>query len=536
MKQLHYTQIFKTNKAIQISNNLTVCERRFFNQIIAIVKAAPKENHAKKEYKANIASFLNLLNHKSNTRYSEVRSVLDKLLQKIVTMITPTEEEWCNTNYIAEHELTKETKTITFGISKNIQNLILDISKGYTDLDAGILNRLKSKHSMALYENLMSITFKTNTVCINLDKLKRQLCGDEYAYINYFWYFQANVLKPAIAEINAKTNIHVEYEAIKNIFNKVEKIQFKVIKHGRLEGQEAPTEEKQASMMETIAALPYKAVTSFKEALKYKSKLEIKPEIEKSREIEEENQPKAVKELLNIGILKSKATAMHAKEPERLQAIVHEVAIRYRYKKAEEQARIIVKLFDQNACEIKQRQSLKIENQTQNTYTNIENQTQNMHTNVVNQQQNTHTQEIFKLQTTEQIQAKPQNHLNFDQLSEEEKITLMKKNVHKIHPRQLQEMQNDYEIKLFERNRDFYNPNHNDYIEDFFKTSSGINFIRHFDERNNKIKKDAPQYVRNAFTSYIRECIKAIIVEKYFKIDDFYSWLTGHNVVRTYLI
>jgi hypothetical protein len=106
---------------------------------------------------------------------------------------------------------------------------------GYTKLNLSIINALKSKHSMMLYEYLLMKlnfhTFKrydrdTLKLEIEVDTLRKMLCHYQKSYEN-FDLFRRKILKPALDEINQKTDLNIDIELLKQC-KKVQSIAFSI--------------------------------------------------------------------------------------------------------------------------------------------------------------------------------------------------------------------------------------------------------------------------------------------------------------------
>jgi hypothetical protein len=96
---------------------------------------------------------------------------------------------------------------------------------GYTKLNLSLVNSLKSKHSIMLYEYLLMKlhfhTFKKHqrdflNLPVDLDVVRKMLCHHQKSYED-FDLFHRKVLKPALEEINEKTDLSVTFELDKSL-------------------------------------------------------------------------------------------------------------------------------------------------------------------------------------------------------------------------------------------------------------------------------------------------------------------------------
>jgi len=220
----------KSNVAIQISNNLTCLERKYFNNIIYnLHRQASNTSH---EYlHIPIVEFTRL--SEANITHKRVQATLNKLLTKVIYWIKPTEEKFHNSTYIAEHQLENGMLKIYLApMVRKVLSMEFCKKSGYTKLNLNMLNELKSTHSMALYEVLCSKTFAANDVTFELNAIQEMLTatrerqGFKSSYYSDYARLNAQVIKKAVADINEKTDITVSYEGIKNQSGKVVKVAF----------------------------------------------------------------------------------------------------------------------------------------------------------------------------------------------------------------------------------------------------------------------------------------------------------------------
>ncbi|MFM2344794.1 MAG: hypothetical protein RLZZ210_1406 [Pseudomonadota bacterium] len=224
----HNYSINKTNFAIDISNNLTLLERKFFNHILFSIQEQGWNN---KVYTISASSFSNLIGSKENRQnHNKIKSILRRLLTKELKILNAKYIGYEACTYISYIKLEdrnviielseklKEHLNINFVNEQGIKN----ISYGYTNLNLSLINQLNSTHSIAIYEFLAKIknqnidTIDINTL-IEISSCKK--CYKE------FKRFNQSILKPALKEINQFTDLKISYELIKYA-NKVSKIKF----------------------------------------------------------------------------------------------------------------------------------------------------------------------------------------------------------------------------------------------------------------------------------------------------------------------
>lgn len=318
IRQDKYT-LYKANRAIKISNNLTKVEKKFFNHILFISQVDLDIS----TYKTNANIFDFLIGNKNGQEHKKIKKIFDNLLSKIINIIEPTETEFQKTTYLSSVGL--KNGVIDFELSKKIKEYFcIDNKKpknqiqSYTKLDLNIVNSLNSAHSISLYEIIKSKIFAKNQFTIDLKELKQNLCSDK-TYYDEFARFNEKVLKKSIADINKNSDIQVSCDFIKAYDNKtVEKVSFNV--------------------KNKIIELEEKNTNPFSE--------EIKITLDENYK----DYPDEVKQLVDIGIKPvSKILSWYKKDKNRLIANLKEVKTKYKDKNNEEKARLIAHLWKVNA-------------------------------------------------------------------------------------------------------------------------------------------------------------------------------------------
>ena len=148
-------------------------------------------------------------------------SIIEQNLQKLMNI---TIEKSYGKNHWAMFTLissvVRKHNKLIFEFSYLITDALLE-NNYYTTLNLLIIQTLKSKYSVALYEILMRYK-KINIPKFEIENLKKLLGADNYTI---YRDFRRQALEKAIKEINDKTELFVNYEPIKR-GQKVIAIQF----------------------------------------------------------------------------------------------------------------------------------------------------------------------------------------------------------------------------------------------------------------------------------------------------------------------
>ena len=235
-RQDNYTPqiIKKSNLLIEKSNSLSFNLHKILN--LVLLEEQQREGTDLK-LSLPVRKFVDLVGEKQIYRTKLFyHKIAKKLISNTLDLIEPNELSIDVTSLISRFTLEKGfihiKMTEEFKALSNLDYVFSNgekvINYGYTKLDLNIVNKLNSKHSIALYEYLI-MKFKCNTnykknkdsinLELSLDLLKKLLCNDKNSYQDVD-LFNRKILKIAINEINNKTDIQILFKPIKDYNNK----------------------------------------------------------------------------------------------------------------------------------------------------------------------------------------------------------------------------------------------------------------------------------------------------------------------------
>lgn len=224
------TLIKKHSSLIQTNNVTTLQQRKSINAFILIARQVLKRDPNQTTFKIELSTLKKLAWIK-NTNYEAVKESLKGLLTTAIeynVLDKDKEVEWGAFNILSEVNIKTENNNnavISFWFPTKILEQIKS-PRMYSTLDLVIIRDLNSKYSLALYEllkdyqNLWTFVFK-------VEDLKKTLWVDQMKGYKVFSEFRKRVLKPAVDEINEKTDLQVTYEGKKQGAEYVE-VEFKV--------------------------------------------------------------------------------------------------------------------------------------------------------------------------------------------------------------------------------------------------------------------------------------------------------------------
>ena len=208
----------KHSSLIQSNNITTLQQRKAFNVMIFFARQELKQD-------PNLRIFtldLNILRKLAGIKDTNLKNVKEALRSmqdlKIEYNVLGKDKEEIRESIVilpkVKIKTDKNTSLLSFEFPTDILEQIKN-PKMYANLDLLIVRDLNSKYSLALYEILKDY-INIGQLRINIKDLKTALGVDQNKGYIIYTSFNRRVLKPAIDEINEKTDLQVKYKAIKS--------------------------------------------------------------------------------------------------------------------------------------------------------------------------------------------------------------------------------------------------------------------------------------------------------------------------------
>jgi len=206
----------KPNALIHISNPLSLVSRKTYNFILCYVYQTDK--FMKDEYWVDM-KYISQYTNIDDVNYLRKQT---KLLQTTILQIDIFDDEKKLIGYkdlplLSDVVFDEKTNELYVGFGKKMLELLRSKDMKYQIFYLSILKSLKSKYSMSLYENCKRYEKIETTGFIEIDEVKKILGAIKPTYKENRRFIQL-LLKPAIKEVNEKTDIKVDYE--KRVFKK----------------------------------------------------------------------------------------------------------------------------------------------------------------------------------------------------------------------------------------------------------------------------------------------------------------------------
>ena len=230
-------QVIKASPAIQVQGKMTHLQRRAWNILLA---NAYNELPDKEIHSVGVAELAAKLGYESNDLdyLKETLEALGGYQVKWNVLDKDKKEVWGVAALLASAEIKNGICTYAFAphLRPKLHN-----PRIYSKLNLRLQNRFKGQYALILWEICFDYydpdRSRGETPFIPLEIFK-ELMGIETDEYSGFPYLNRDVIKPALKEINALTDYHVEVEN-KRISRKVAELKFRIQRVKQLPVQES---------------------------------------------------------------------------------------------------------------------------------------------------------------------------------------------------------------------------------------------------------------------------------------------------------
>lgn len=205
--------VIKSNYLVEAPCKLTITEQKIVYLILSMID---KNDEDFKDYKFRIVDFMEKLDLKGQSAYSQLKATTRLLRSRTFTIKYKDENgdsHELQTGWVSDADYNDNTGTVTFYLSKKLKPFLLQLKEYFTVLELDNLMQMKSVYSTKLYELLKQYK-KIGQRTFDLKELKEKLAINKKSYELYN-NFKRKVLLIAQEEINEKTDIYFEFEEIK---------------------------------------------------------------------------------------------------------------------------------------------------------------------------------------------------------------------------------------------------------------------------------------------------------------------------------
>ena len=202
--------IVQHNHLIEARYHLTLQEKRLMCWLASQVR---QDDEDFKEHELSIKEFAELVDVKGDHLYKTLDTITHKLMQKIITIRSLTKKGFAKAALLGGVQYYEGEGIIKLSFHPYLKPYMLQLRERFTQVRLGDIMGLKSVHAMRIYE----LTKQYQLIGERTIKIAelRECCGVSGEQYKRFNDFKKDVLERSKKEINAKTDLLVDYEEIK---------------------------------------------------------------------------------------------------------------------------------------------------------------------------------------------------------------------------------------------------------------------------------------------------------------------------------
>jgi len=217
--------VIKHNKLIEARYSMTIAEQRIFLYMVSLLNFDIKEFSTLNIYTKDIINKFNLNN--DGDSFSSMRKACESLISCKIDISNSEAIHIINVFASIYHK--KGSGLIQAKFSEEIKPYLLELRSHFTKYNLTSISQFKSEYSIRIYEILKMTEFHANGQGkffkqMTVESLRKTLGIKPQEYLKMS-NLEVNVIKRAVTEISAKSDLLVEYEKIK-IVTKITSIKF----------------------------------------------------------------------------------------------------------------------------------------------------------------------------------------------------------------------------------------------------------------------------------------------------------------------
>ena len=225
--------VVKSNRLIQKSRfELSLPEQKTIAYICSLIKPInPADAVAgvpyQLEYEFNVREYCKVcgIDEDNGKNYSNIKNILKGLRDKSMWITLPNGET-TTLSWLSKATISKGSGHVRIVLDPDMVPYLFNLKTEFVAYQLMYVTQMQSKFSPRLYELFRSYAWQKN-ICFELDELKHLLMIEDKKSYERFPDFRRFVLEPAVREVNAFTDIQVEFEFVKK-GRKVTHIKFKI--------------------------------------------------------------------------------------------------------------------------------------------------------------------------------------------------------------------------------------------------------------------------------------------------------------------
>lgn len=205
--------VTQANNLIEARHNnpLTAREQKI---VLTMVGGIEPQDEDFKDYLISLKSFSEMLGLAGSTKYTEIKEIVKGLMEKTVEI--PSENGgWILTHWVSSAEYVNGEGIIKLSFSPKLKPYLLQLKNQFTSYRLSNVLSLNSTYSIRLYE-LMKKWQHLGKWENSVEELKLKFGVPKQSYQRYN-HFKTRVILRAVEEVNAKTDLFIDYKEIKKV-------------------------------------------------------------------------------------------------------------------------------------------------------------------------------------------------------------------------------------------------------------------------------------------------------------------------------
>lgn len=201
--------VYQHNSLILASYDMSALEQKLFLMLISTIK---KDDDKINRTTFRVRDIAETLGITSQSLYRDLPKICANLMKKVIEIKQP-DGSWQMFSIISYAKYVSKEGKLILEIHREAEPYLLKLKEMFTVYRLENVLNLKSKYAIRLYQQSKRCLFKGGEI-IDLVDFKKILKIEKKTY-DRFDCITSKILKPAIEEINEKTDIEVKYDTIK---------------------------------------------------------------------------------------------------------------------------------------------------------------------------------------------------------------------------------------------------------------------------------------------------------------------------------
>jgi len=178
-------------------------------------------------YKTSVHEFADILQVDRKSYKREIKTVINRLLSRVVEVETP--NGWKMHQWVSYAEIDEKEDLLVLRFHNELKPYLLQLRKQFLSYKIIETLHLKSVYSLRMYKILREHQgLRKTTFTYTLDDYRKMMLGSRSKKYPQFKYFRTYILNASRKELNEKTSLSFDFKTIR-IGRKIGKIEFTII-------------------------------------------------------------------------------------------------------------------------------------------------------------------------------------------------------------------------------------------------------------------------------------------------------------------